>query len=77
ISEHELLQKRVEHYLTNIRKRKRRLTGKDLIKMGMKPGVSLGKVLSLLQKDVLNGKVSSYQEEKLQAEKYIRYFDLL
>lgn len=77
ISKHELLQKRVEHYLTNIRKRKRRLTGKDLIKMGMKPGVSLGKVLSLLQKDVLNGKVSSYQEEKLQAEKYIRYFDLL
>jgi len=59
-----LAMKRVFNYLNNLQKTSVHLTGKDLIKMGYKPGPHFRNIMGALLSSKLDGTISSREEEK-------------
>ena len=59
-----LAMKRVFNYLNNLQNTSVHLTGKDLIKMGYKPGPHFRNIIGALLTSKLDGTISSREEEK-------------
>jgi len=62
-STHDEVKKAISLYLTQLRKVKTSLTGKDLVAMGLEPGPVFAEILENLKVASLRGKVSSKEEE--------------
>jgi tRNA nucleotidyltransferase (CCA-adding enzyme) len=62
-STHDEVKKAISLYLTQLRKMKTSLTGKDLLAMGLEPGPIFAEILENLKVASLRGKVSSKEEE--------------
>ncbi len=62
-SPHDEVRKAISLYLTQLRKVKTSLTGKDLVAMGLKPGPIFAEILENLKVGRLRGEVSSKEEE--------------
>ena len=57
------IKRKISVYLTELRKIKCSLTGKDLLQMGLTPGPRIGKLLKAVFDAKLNGAIKSRAEE--------------
>lgn len=53
----------IKKYLFNLKNLKLKITGKDLIKIGFKPSVEFREIFETLRKELLDGKIKTYEDE--------------
>ena len=62
----------IERYMTDWQYRRPKLTGDDLKRMGLPEGPRIGKLLAELQRALQDGEISSPDEERVFAERWLR-----
>lgn len=70
LTKQEKVKKAISNYFTNLRYIKLAITGKDLIKLGFKPGPEYKKILNATLKAKLNGLLKTKDDELLFASNY-------
>jgi tRNA nucleotidyltransferase (CCA-adding enzyme) len=65
------IKSKIARYLTELINKKIKISGNDLIRMGVKPGPALGKILKEVHLAVLNGVVKNKKEEMGYAKKLV------